>query len=102
MNKVIYPREGLYIYCQADSKNIKSDIDKSKQKCNFTIPEGFSDKAYLMKLEETLGNFKTEITEIDDVLQAIDKRYETLSDNMESRVKQLEDIKIEYRDRMIK
>ena len=102
MNKVIYPREGLYIYCQADSKNVISDLEKSKQKCNFTIPEGYDEKAYLMKLEETLGNFKTEMTEIDDVLQAIDKRYEVLSENMESRVKLLEDIKIEYRDRMIK
>lgn len=102
MNKIIYPKEGLYIYCQVNCDNVENNLVKANSKCTFTIPEGFEYKEYLQNLSNVINQYKSDITEIDEILKLIDKRYEELSDAMDERIKLLEVSKIEYRERAIK
>lgn len=102
MNKITYPRDGLYIYCQVNCENIISSLERAERKCTFVITENYEYKAYLLNLENVIKKYKSEMQSINETLINVNKRFEELSDTMYQRVKNLDSIKIEYRDRMIK
>lgn len=102
MYKFVYPKEGLYSYSRVNCESIISNLNKAYSKCSFSIPSDFKYKSYLNNLLNVINSYKIEMQKINDLIVSADNKYESLSNDLLTRVNNLDNCIIKYRDRMIK
>ena len=103
MMKLVYPEEGIYTYCKADSNTSYNSLKNAVSYTNnFEIPSDFTYNSYLYNLGSTLYKYQNEISSLDAVLNTIDSDYESLAERLSTEANKLSVTKIKTRDRMIK
>lgn len=101
MSKIVYPSEGILSYCRQHIDGGFSNLRAALSYCNFDVPSDFSLRNYLNNLENVVGDYNQELSDINFKIQNTHNNYVSLDSDMETSVKKMTNIKIKDRDRMI-
>lgn len=101
MTKLIFPSDGISKYFQGDIDECSANLLKAVNEISFDIPDGFTYKSYLNGLENMINDYRKEVNSISYKLQTVNNNFNILADDLETKAKRMEALKIIERDRMI-
>lgn len=84
MAKLVYPKEGIYKYCETSFENGSRKLSQAMNECSFDIPSGFSGQNYLNGLYNTLSSYYNEINSIYSKTQQSNSNYNLLESDLVS------------------
>lgn len=101
MTKLVYPVEGIYNSSASLIDSCAKKIWTASVGCDFDIPSDFSHRGYLQGLGSLLSGYVSKTRTIESKIQKSNNYYEKLENDLHLDVKNMEVMKLEYRDRMI-
>ena len=101
MSKLVYPVTGIYNMVRDSASSCLSNLNNASGNCNFDIPSNFSQGSYLRGLSSKISDCARDIRTIDTKLDAVNRSYQRLEDDLTMQNGKFVGIKIKERDRMI-